>query len=70
MTFCGPVTTVGGVHPEPPTVTVAVALLSDPQLLETRTQYAVVDVSGGVVYCAAVAPLIGFDESPLCPTYH
>jgi hypothetical protein len=51
------------------TVTVAVALLTVPHELETRTQYEVVAV-GVTVRDGPVAPEIGLAVFPLAPVYH
>ena len=52
------------------TVIVAVTESADPSAFETRTQYSVVDESGGDVYVTPLAPEIGAVVWPLEPTYH
>ena len=51
-------------------VIVAVALLTKPQLFVTFTQKVEVALIAGVVKLALVAPLTGFDASPLAPRNH
>jgi hypothetical protein len=53
------------------TVTVAVALFTTPHVPVTRTQYVYVPLASfGVVYEAAVAPLIGVVVLGDVPRYH
>jgi hypothetical protein len=65
---CGWDVIAGGVH-ELATVTVAVALFTLPQALNTRTQYDTVAV-GRTVSDGPVPSLIGVDVFPDVPTYH
>ena len=65
---CGCDVITGGLH-VPLTVTVAVALLTLPQALNTRTQYETVAV-GRAVSDGPVPSLIGVAVLPDVPTYH